>query len=276
MTSILDTKVITQSKGQTGGSRAAARGARRPNAKSGPEASAAQAHFTAEGLKFLRGLKRNNSRDWFEPRKPIYEREIKKPMLALITAITSEMESFAPAHVRAPQKCMLRIYRDTRFSADKSPYKKHMAAWWTRTGLEKTSGAGFYLHVAADEVFLGAGVYMPEPAQLLAIRTWLVEHHAEFRRLLEDRKLRRSMDVFEGMPLTRSPKGFPSEHPAADLFRCRQWGVSTTLPAEAALETSLAAEIVRRFRLAAPLVDALNTPLISTPKASRKRLFPLY
>ncbi|HEY0795500.1 MAG TPA: DUF2461 domain-containing protein [Acidisarcina sp.] len=241
-----------------------------------PAKEPAKPYFTEEGMKFLRGLRRNNKREWFEPRKPIYEHEVKQPMLALIEAVTAAMESFAPAHVRPPQKCLMRIYRDTRFSADKTPYKKHVAAWWTRAGLEKTSGAGFYLHVGAAEVVVAAGSYMPERAQLFAIRSWLMEHHEEFRAMLDDKRLRHRMEVFDGLPLSRSPKGFPAEHPAADLFRCRQWGLSATLPGEVALGPSLVRNVVERFRLATPLVDALNAPLSAGAKAAQKPLFGLY
>ncbi len=227
-------------------------------------------------MKFLRGLKRNNRREWFEPRKPLFEREVKLPMLAMIEAITTAMTEFAPEHVRPAQKNMLRIYRDTRFSADKSPYKRNIAAWWTRAGLEKTSGGGFYFHVAADEVVIAAGVYMPEREQLQAIRNHLLENHEEMRRLLQEKKLRKLMGSFEGAPLTRAPKGFPKEHPAMDLLLCRQWGVTTTLPVDAVMEKSIVKEVITRFRLAAPLVSFLNRPLLRTVEKKRKPLFGLY
>ena len=101
-------------------------------------------------MKFLKGLKRNNDREWFNARKDVYETELKAPMLALIGEINGGLAGFAPVHVRPPEKCMMRIYRDIRFSNDKRPYKTHMAAWWARQGMEKTSGGGFYLHVSAD------------------------------------------------------------------------------------------------------------------------------
>src|SRR5579871_896279 len=141
-------------------------------------------HFSNDALKFLRGLKRNNDRLWFDARKDVYERELKAPMLAVIGAVNEAMLEFAPEHVRPPQKAMMRIYRDIRFSADKSPYKTQVAAWWCRDGLEKTSGGGYYFHVSSTQVMIAAGVYMPEREQLLAIRRYLVEHHAELRGLL--------------------------------------------------------------------------------------------
>src|SRR5580704_17241321 len=126
-------------------------------------------------------------------------------MLALIQTVNGAIEDFAPAHIRPPQKCMMRIYRDTRFSSDKRPYKGHISAWWACEGLEKTSGGGYYMHISPDEVLVAAGVYMPEREQLLAIREYLLVYHAEVRQLLTDRKLRGALEPFNGMPLTRPP-----------------------------------------------------------------------
>jgi uncharacterized protein (TIGR02453 family) len=233
----------------------------------------AQPYFREEGLRFLLGMRRNNRREWFEPRKPEFDRELKQPMLALIQTVNGAMENFAASHVRPPQKCMMRIYRDTRFSSDKRPYKSHISAWWSREGLEKTSGGGYYMHISPDEVLIAAGVYMPEREQLHAIREYLLLHHAHVRGLLADRKLRRMMHSFTGRPLTRAPKGFPKDHPAMDLILCRQWGVEGTMEAKAALRKDFAREVIRRFRLAAPLVDALNTPLLAQGQKKRRPLF---
>jgi uncharacterized protein (TIGR02453 family) len=227
-------------------------------------------HFSNEALKFLRGLKRNNDREWFQARKGVYERELKLPMLALIGEVNDAMVGFAAENVQAPQKAIMRIYRDIRFSPDKRPYKIHQSAWWARAGLEKTSGGGFYFHLSGTELVIAAGVYMPEREQLLAIRRYLVEHHAELRGLLAGKKLRSLLHEFDGQKLTRPPKGFSAEDPAIkaamDLLVCRQWGVSATLPAERATKPTLLKEIVERFKVAAPVVALLNAPLAARPK----------
>ena len=228
-------------------------------------------HFSPAALTFLRGLKRHNDRDWFNERKPVFEREVKLPMLALIDEINHELDEFAPDHVRPAAKCMMRIYRDIRFSKDKRPYQSHVAAWWARHGLEKTSGAGFYLQVSGSEVVIAAGAYMPERDQTLAIRRHLQEHHQQARALLAAPELAAVMQPFDGMKLTRAPKGFPADSPALDLLVQRQWGVASTLGADAALQPGFLHEIVTRFRLAAPLVNLLNAPLITV--AARKPLF---
>jgi uncharacterized protein (TIGR02453 family) len=240
--------------------------------KAAPKAEEAKAYFGPEGLKFLRGLKRNNDREWFAERKQVYERELKAPMIAVARQVTDAMLEFAPEHVRPAEKCVMRIYRDTRFSADKSPYKTQVAAWWSRVGLEKTSGGGFYFHVSPTEVTIAAGVYMPAAEQLKKIRLWLVEHHGELRALLEDKKLRKKFALFDGQALTRPPKGFDKDEPGIDLIRQKQWGVSAELPVEAALEPDFARVVAEHFRLAAPLVEALNRPLV-VGAGKRKALF---
>jgi uncharacterized protein (TIGR02453 family) len=238
-------------------------------------AAAPAAHLHPEGLAFLRNLARHNDREWFTPRKAVFEAELKEPMLAIIRKVTDAMESFAPSFVRPAEKCLFRIYRDTRFSANKLPYKTHVAAWWSHQGMEKTSGAGYYFHISAKEVVIAAGAYMPEKEQLAAIRHWLLDHHAEFRKLLQKAAIRKTFSEFEGNALTRPPKGFPCGHPALDLIQCRQWGLSTTLPADAALDEGFAATLIRHFRLAAPVVDALNTPIAAALEPRRKVLFGL-
>jgi len=247
--------------------------AKKAAAKAAPAAPVT--YFRPEALTFLRNLARHNDRDWFTPRKAVFEAELKEPMLAVIRKVTDAMIGFAPDHVRPAEKSLFRIYRDTRFSNDKRPYKTHVAAWWSHQGLAKTSGAGYYFHVSAKEVVIAAGAYMPEKDQLAQIRHWLLEHHTEFRKLLQRAALRKAFVEFEGNALTRPPKGFPKDHPAIDLIQYRQWGLSATLPAETALKADFAATVIRYFRLAAPMVDALNTPIAAALAPRRKVFFGL-
>lgn len=235
---------------------------------------AMSAHFSEVGLRFLRGLKRNNDRDWFNERKAIYEDELKRPLLALIEEINKGMLAYAPDHVRPPQKIMMRIYRDIRFAKDKRPYKTHVSAWWAKSGHEKTSGGGFYVQVAGDEVQIAAGVFMPERAQLLALRSAIVSQHARLRMELHHRQLKATgLAAIAGNPLTRPPKGFTEPAEAMDLLLCREWGVAGSFPVKMALVPSFAKEITRRFAKAAPLVALLNEPLGARAKVSS--FFPL-
>jgi uncharacterized protein (TIGR02453 family) len=238
-------------------------------------ASSAPAHLRPEGLKFLRGLEKHNDREWFNERKAVYEAELKEPMLAIIRKVTDAMLEFAPNHVRPAEKSLFRIYRDTRFSNNKLPYKNHVAAWWSHQGMEKTSGAGFYFQVSPKGVVIAAGAYMPEKEQLAAIRHWLLENHVAFRAILNKPAVKRTFKEFEGEALTRPPKGFPPDHPAIDLIKCKQWGLSTELPAEAALEANFAATLVKHFKLLAPMVDALNTPIAASLAPKKRVMFGL-
>lgn len=224
--------------------------------------------FSPAAQQFLRSLARNNRREWFNARKPVYEAELKRPMLELIGAINDDLAKHAPEMIVTPEKAMLRIYRDIRFSKNKQPYKTHIAAYFKPVGLCKTSGAGFYIHISAKEVFVGAGAYMPEREQLLAIRKYIADHHEELRKILREPKVRRLMGELEGAELTRVPKGFAKDHPAADLLRQQQWAVSATLPAKLAVSKELLPEITKRFRAAAPLVKFLNRPLCAEPRKS--------
>jgi len=234
--------------------------------------------FSLEAIKFLRGLKTHNDRDWFEARRATYERTLREPLLALVAEINEAMTSFAPAYVRPPQKTAMRIYRDIRFSKNKQPYKTHVSAWWARAGLEKTSGGGFYFDFGPAGITIAAGVYMPEREQLLAIRRHLVEHHSTLRKLLAGKRLKSLLEPIEGQPLSRPPKGFSPADPAVaaalDLLLCRQWGVVARLPFEAGLAPTLGQEIVKRFRAATPILDLLNAPLITALNTPARR--PLF
>ena len=233
------------------------------------------AHFNEAAVKFLRGLKKHNDRVWFDARKDVYEAELKAPMLAVIEEVNAALAGFAPEFVRPPHKCMMRIYRDIRFSKNKQPYKTNLAAWWARQGLEKTSGGGFYFQFSPDEVIVAGGAYMPEKDQVLAIRRHMLEHHEEYRKMMATKKMRAMMTEFEPERMTRGPKGFPPDSPAMDLILQRQWGVSAQLSLETALGPGLVKAIVERIKVAAPLVAFLNTPLVAgldTPGA-RKALF---
>ncbi len=229
--------------------------------------------FTPEALKFLRGLARNNDRAWFEARRPLYERAVKTPMLALVEEINASMIDFAPEHIRPPHKVVMRIYRDTRFSANKQPYKTHLAAWWSRRGMEKTSGGGFYLQISPQQVMIAAGVYMPEREQLLALRRWMSAHHESYRATIQQLLKSRSagFELSESEALTRMPKGFAKDDPADKFVRAKSWGLHALLPADAALEPTLTREIVRRFRLMSPLIDTLNDALLARDESSASR-----
>lgn len=226
-------------------------------------------HFSEQAFDFLEELEHRNNREWFEEHKPVYEIELKARMLAVIEAINIGLGEFAPHHLRPPNKAMMRIYRDVRFSHDKTPYKTHLAAFWPRQGLEKSGGAGFFVQVGVQSVMVAGGSWGPGPQQLRAIREYLLEHHRVMRGVLADVSRTGLADPLAGNPLVRAPKGFPADHAAVDLLQNRSWAMTGFLPGAAALGEDFTQLVLERFRALAPLVDLLNVPLASVTPLQR-------
>jgi uncharacterized protein (TIGR02453 family) len=212
--------------------------------------------FPPEALKFFASLARNNDREWFQPRKEIFDTRIKAPMLDLIAALNEDLAKVAPAYTADPKKAVYRIYRDTRFSPDKTPYKTHIAAIFPRKGGERGSTPGFYFHISAKEVGIAGGLYEPQPEHLYSVRSWLVDHHKEFRKAT--RSCKKLMGDMYGESLKRVPKGFDSEHPAADLLKMKRWVVWTALPAKLATTPELQKELIKRFKAMLPMTELLD------------------
>lgn len=219
------------------------------------------AGFPPGAVKFLRQLKRNNNRAWFLAHKDVYEQRIKAPMFELVLALGTAMQSFAPELVTDPKRAIYRIYRDTRFSADKSPYKTQVAAVFAHRGMPKHRCASLYFHVAPEEVLVGGGVYMPEPRELFAIRRHIAGHWQELHEILNDRNFRRLFGGMEGEQLARVPKGFAPDHPALGLLRYKQFLATVTEPRELAESPALLPRLLTLFGAMMPFVRFLNAPL---------------
>lgn len=217
--------------------------------------------FSPEAAAFFRGLRKNNNREWFQPRKSVFEEKVKAPMLALVDALNGEMVRFAPGHVTEPSKAVYRIYRDTRFSHDKTPYKTHIAATFPLRGAQKHGAAGFYCAVSDTEVAVGGGLYLPEPAELLALRNHLAGNHAEFLKIVNKKDVRTLLGEVHGEKLSRVPKGFCADHPAAELLKYKRILLYTTLDAAMITTPAVFTEILKRFRAMTPFLDFLNRPL---------------
>ncbi len=179
--------------------------------------------FPPETLQFLRDLKANNNRDWFQPRKAAYEECVKAPMIECVQALGEELSDFGNALVTAPDKAIYRIYRDVRFSKDKSPYKTHVAAVFSPQGRDKHVAAGLYFHFSPDELLVGGGIYAPGSQELLAIRRMIAADHKKLRTILNERTFRSRFGEMSGERLKRVPKGFAPDHPAADLLLYKQF-----------------------------------------------------
>jgi uncharacterized protein (TIGR02453 family) len=225
--------------------------------------------FPEEAIAFYRGLARHNTREWFQPRKPVYDEKVKAPMIELVTALNQAMMGFAPDYVTDAGKAIYRIYRDTRFSPDKTPYKTQIAVSFARRGMEKHGAAGYYFAISHKGVDVGGGIYMPPPETLLAVRTHIGGQHAEFRRLAGSAAVKRLFGAMQGEQLSRVPKGFAADHPAADLLRFKQFLLFTSLDAALITTPKLFAELEKRFRAMAPFLDFLNAPLVKGRKEER-------
>ena len=222
--------------------------------------------FPPQAIEFFRGLARNNKREWFQPRKHIYEEQVKEPMRALVEAVNADLMEFAPQYATEPQKAIYRIYRDTRFSKDKTPYKMHIAASFHRRAPVSHGDAGYYFAISHKEVAIGGGIYMPDAAALLAIRNHIAGRHEELRRILRARQLKQLLGELHGEQLSRVPKGFAADHPAADLLRYKRFILYVTLDPALATSPTLYAEIVKRFRAMAPFMAFLTAPLAPARK----------
>jgi uncharacterized protein (TIGR02453 family) len=225
------------------------------------------AGFPEEMVRFFRSLKRNNRREWFQPRKHLFEQHVKTPMLELVSAINAELAKFAPEHVTEPKNAVFRIYRDTRFSADKTPYKTHIAASFSRRGGERLGAGGFYFSVSHEVIEVAAGIWHPDREVMLIVRNHIAETHQELSRILGDKKARKLAGSLSGDALTRSPKGFDPQHPAAGFIKMKDWILDVTLDPSLATTPKLQAEIVARFRAMTPLIQYLNRPLIARKPA---------
>ena len=221
------------------------------------------AGFPPEMLRFFRSLKRNNRREWFQPRKHLYEQHVKSPMLELVAAVNSELAKFAPEYVTEPKNAIFRIYRDTRFSADKTPYKTHVAASFSRRGSGRLGTGGFYFSVSHDVIEVAAGIYHPDREVTLLVRNHIAATHEELGRILAHKRSRKLAGELKGSSLSRSPKGFDPAHPAADWIKMKDWIYDVTLDVSLATTPRLHEAVVEHFRAMAPLLAYLNRPLLT-------------
>jgi uncharacterized protein (TIGR02453 family) len=223
--------------------------------------------FHPDAMRFLRSLARNNRREWFQPRKEQYESLLKTPMTELVSGLHSHMAKFAPDYIQEPGKAVARIYRDTRFSKDKTPYKTHVSAVLRRSGLSKDGSAQFYMHIDAKEIVMAGGCYMPGADELRAIRMHVSEHYAAFERLIRAPKLKQAMGELGGERLTRAPKGFPDR----DLLRNKQFYFSLHIDSALATTPDLFPRILGCLRAVMPVMNFLNEPLLGLTKADDTR-----
>ena len=217
--------------------------------------------FTERTLRFLRALERHNEREWFKAHKDEYETHVRGPMLAIIERLAIDFPRVAPGLIASPRS-LYRIYRDTRFSPDKTPYKTHVAASFSHQTLPKNEGAGLYFHLAPDQLWIGGGMYAPQTPQVRCIREYIASNLRSFRSVVESPALRRWGGV-TGTKLQRVPRGFPQDHEAAEYLKLKQYLAGEKLDPMLAMSPRFYGALLRRFTVLAPFIQFLNTPLVA-------------
>jgi len=225
--------------------------------------------FTSKTLSFLRSLKRNNRREWFHARKDQYEQHCRQPMIAVIERLATDLPSFAPDHVADPKVSMFRPYRDTRFSEDKTPLKTHVAAGLPNRTLGRLNGAGLYFEVAPTWVWIGGGLWAPDTSQLQMVREHIAANHRRLDAIVTSPGFKK-LGGLQGDTMTRVPRGFAKDHPAARYLIHRQFLGVREEPAAFAASPAFYRQLVTTLKTIAPLVAFLNEPLIEAARPERQ------
>jgi len=215
-------------------------------------ASARYAGFKPETIKFLRDLKKNNNRDWFAENKPRYEEQVLDVALNFIQSMHDPLKEMAPHFTAVPKRMggsLMRVYRDTRFSKNKLPYKTNIGIQFRHEQAKNAHSPGFYVHIDPDEVFLGAGMWMPEPEPLLGIRQRIADKPAEWQRTMGDKAFARHFKL-GGSSLTRPPKGFDKEHPMIEDIKRKSFIAVKNMSHDDALSPQFQRKVETAFKAA--------------------------
>jgi len=227
-------------------------------------AASAFTGFSREGLQFLVDLALNNERSWFQPRKAEYERLLKEPLEALCVDLAAKFERRGVPLRSDPRKSPFRIYRDTRFTKDKSPYKTHVAASfpWVGEGEATSPGeperhGGGYFHISPEGSYMGGGMWHPEPARLAAFRRAVDQQPEATMAALEERGFRARFEPVHGDALKRMPQGYPADHPRADLLKLKDVTFGRELSEKEVLSGRLPQILADDFAAAVPVMRFL-------------------
>lgn len=232
--------------------------------------------FDPGALRFLRQLKRHNTRPWFEDHRTEYETLVREPMRALIEELDVRLARIAPELCGDPRRSMFRIHRDVRFSRDKSPYKTHASCWLFHrdagkgVGQEAHGGAGLYLHLEPGASMVAGGLWMPAKPALDRVREALLDDHEGFAAIVSHRGFRRRFGALsdEAM-LVRAPRGVAPDHPAVPWLRYKSFTVHRMLDDATMTAAGLPTTVERDFVALLPMVRWLNQAL-GFPPAERR------
>ena len=211
-------------------------------------------------INFLKKLKKNNNKAWFEANRNVYteaKQELENFLEGLISVYGKTDDSIASL---TPKECMFRINRDVRFSKDKSPYKLNFGAS-INSGGKKSSLAGYYLHIEPGKSFVGGGLWMPEPAELSKIRQEIDYNLKEFTSLLKSPSFKKQFGTLytgEDISLVRVPKGYEADNPAATYLKLKSFIATRSLTDEEITSASLQKICTSAFTALKPLLEFIN------------------
>jgi uncharacterized protein (TIGR02453 family) len=208
-------------------------------------------------IDFLQQLSANNNREWFAKNKKLYE-SAKDDFEKITERFIKEIGVFDP-DVRSliPKDCIFRIFRDVRFSKDKSPYKTNFGASFNKSG-KKVHNAGYYFHLQPGESFMGGGIYMPEPDTLKLIRQEIYYNFDEFLKIIEDKEFKKYYKTIDGSKLSLPPKGYPKDFKGIEYLKYKDYiGMHSFDPMKFD-EDKLFEHSLKVFKALKPLNDFLN------------------
>ena len=220
-------------------------------------------HFTPALFSFLRDLRENNNRDWFQANKERYEQKLRHPALQFISDFGPLLRKISPefnADPRPSGGSLFRIYRDVRFSKDKSPYKAYTGIQFRHKLGKDKSAPGFYLHLAPGEIFMGAGIYQPDGPTVAKIRDAIVTDPAAWKRVLRAKAFSDSLEL-SGASLKRPPRGYDAEHPLIEDLKRKDFTAFAKLSQKEVTTAGFIDRYLTLCRAGAPLVRFLCTAI---------------
>lgn len=213
----------------------------------------------APTLKFLKDLKKNNNKPWFEAHRNNYD-EAKEDLVALTAQLIKAIASFdKPIGSLQPKDCLFRINRDVRFSKDKSPYKINLASYFNKEG-KKGNGAGYYLHIEPGNSFAAGGIWVPEPSVLAAIRQEIDYNFNDWSKIMSNAAFKKNFpDGFNGNEkLSRPPKGYEDNNPAIEFIKQKSFVVRHFLTDTEIQSKTLVKDLSKIYLAMYPLIEFIN------------------
>ena len=215
--------------------------------------------FNDSTIGFLEELAANNDRDWFKENKPRYEELVLDVALRFIQSMQKPLAEFAPHFVALPTRVggsLMRVYRDTRFSKNKLPYKTNIGIQFRHEQAKDVHSPGYYVHIEPDNVFLGAGMWMPESDPLRAIRERIATRTADWRQVRSQPAFKRHFKL-GGQSLTRPPRGFDKEHECIDDIKRKSFIAVKEMDVAACLNPRFQQKVETSFKAATPFMQFL-------------------